>query len=193
VKVLQAIAKRLDRRLLLVRRGEGCVWAWLGGRREFGQEEIDSISAHWPTQLVLALGDPGQGLAGWRLTHRQAAAALPVAQRADEAIVHYADVALLASALQDNVLATSLRQKYLVPLEVSRDGGAAARETLRAYFAAGGNVSSAAAALGVSRPTVSSRLASIEDLLGQALDAATAEIETALRLDEIEESRRPGG
>jgi len=45
---------------------------------------------------------------------------------------------------------------------------------------------SAAAALGVSRATVSSRLGAIEERLGRSPDAVSAEIEVALRLDEIE-------
>jgi DNA-binding PucR family transcriptional regulator len=88
--------------------------------------------------------------------------------------------------LQDELLATSLRQLYLDPLRGERDGGVVAMNTLRAYFAASGNASSAAAALGISRRTVGSRLAAIEDRLDLRLDAASAEIETALRLDEIE-------
>jgi DNA-binding PucR family transcriptional regulator len=83
-----------------------------------------------------------------------------------------------------------LRRNYLAPLESDRDGGTAAKNTLRAYFAAAGNVSSSAAALGVSRQTVRSRVTAIEDRLGRPLETASAEIQTALRLDEIDESRR---
>src|SRR4029077_15954907 len=102
-----------------------------------------------PAEVALAIGEPAEGLAGWRQSHRQGAAAFNVARRRWKPIVRYADVALLASAMQDELLVSSLRQLYLEPLEAERDGGRVARETLRAYFGTERNVSSAAAALGV--------------------------------------------
>ncbi len=186
-QALASLGESLDRRLLLAEPDEQSAWAWLGGRRRFECEELGFIASYpWPDGSALACGEPGQGLGGWRLSHHQAAAALPVAQRGPATLVHYADVALLAAVLRDDLLATSLRQGYLAPLEAERDGGAAAKQTLRAYFAAAGNVSSAAAALGANRDTVRSRLVAIEERLGRPLEAASAEIETALRLDEIE-------
>jgi hypothetical protein len=179
--------ERLDRRLLLAEPDEQAAWAWLGGRRRFECEELGFIASYpWPDGSALACGEPGQRLGGWRLSHRQAAAALPVAQRGPATVVHYADVALLASVLQDDLLDTSLRQAYLAPLEAERDGGRAAKDTLRAYFAAAGNTSSAAAALGVNRRTVASRLTAIEDCLDRPLLTSSAELEVALRLDQLE-------
>lgn len=83
------------------------------------------------------------------------------------------------------MLATSLQNLYLEPLAEERDGGEVARETLRAYFAAQRNVSSAAAALGVNRHTVSNRLRAIEVRLGRSLTASGTEIEAALCLAEL--------
>jgi hypothetical protein len=184
---LAAIGERLDRRLLIVEPDDQSAWAWLGGRRSFECEELGFIASYpWPEGSALACGEPGRGLGGWRLSHRQAAAALPVAQRGAATVVRYAEVALLAAALQDDLLATSLRHGYLAPLESERDGGKAAKQTLRAYLDAAGNVSSAAAALGVNRHTVSRRLGAIEERYGRPLDSTSAEIEVALRLDEIE-------
>jgi len=62
-----------------------------------------------------------------------------------------ADVALLAAVLKDEEFAQSLVEIHLSPLENQSDGGAVSRETLRAYFAAGCNASTAAAALEVAR------------------------------------------
>jgi DNA-binding PucR family transcriptional regulator len=78
----------------------------------------------------------------------------------------------------------SLRQLYLEPLAGERDGGEVLRETLRAYFEAERNVSSAAAALGVTRKTVTNRLCVVEERLGRRLGLCSAEIEAVLRLDE---------
>lgn len=184
-RALGDLAKALDRRPLIVPRSEGTVWAWLGARRPVDMEQLARLlSDAWPAGLRLALGEPAAGLTGWRLTHRQAAAALPVAVRGPDSVARYRDVALVASALRDDLLATSLRGLYLEPLEAGRDGGETARETLRAYFAAG-NVSSSAAALGVRRHTVSDRLREVEAKLGRSLSACAAELELALRLDEL--------
>ncbi len=183
-ETMREIASRLDRRLLLVRQPRGIVWAWLGSRRRLDPTELELFAAaSKPAQLVLAIGEPGHGLGGWRFTHRQARAALPIALRGDASHVRYADVALRASILHDEILTTSLRELYLVPLEAEKDGGLALRETLRAYFAAGRNASSAASALGVSRQTIGSRLRTVEERIGRNLDGCATEIEIALQMD----------
>jgi hypothetical protein len=186
---LSGLGERLDRRLLLVERGADSAWAWFSGPRRFECEEVAFIAAYpWPEGSALACGEPGERLAGWRLSHHQAAAALLVAKRAAATLVHYSDVALLAAVLQDDLLATSLRSAYIEPLRSERDGGEAMKATLRAYFTAARNVSSAAAALGISRKTVGSRLTAVEEHLGRSLDAVATELDLALRLDQLEDA-----
>jgi PucR C-terminal helix-turn-helix domain len=185
---LRGLASALDRRLLLVWPNGTAVWGWLGGRRCVQSAEIvDCASSRgWPGEAFLALGEPGRGLAGWRFSHRQASTAVPIALRVPRRMVRYADVSLLASVLQDDLLAASLRQIYLAPLTEERDGGAMLRQTLRAYLAAERNISSAAAALGVSRRTVANRLQRVEEILGSSLGGVLAEIEMALRLEGLD-------
>jgi hypothetical protein len=189
---IRELASKLGCRLLLLHREEDLLWAWLGSRRRLdpaelaaalaGERGAGAASDQSLALLAVALGEPAEGLAGWRLTHRQAAAALPVARRGGERVVRYADVALLAATLQDDLLAESLRRLYLEPLEAERDGGAALRETLRAYFDCEHNSASTAAVLGVTRQTVNYRLRTVERRIGQPLSARTSEIEVALRL-----------
>jgi len=131
----------------------------------------------------------GRYFAGWRLTHRQAQAVLPIARRSGKSCLRYADGALLASLLQDDLLATSLQERYLSPLASERDGG----RTLRAYFAANRNASSAAAALGVNRYTIANRLRIVEERVGRSLASAGAEIEAALRLHDLDDGARQFG
>ncbi len=182
-EALRDLASAFGSRLLTVSRSEGAVWAWLGSR-----EPLEMCALHryaqesWPEGVKVAIGEQGLGLAGWRLSHRQAKAALPVAMRSPEPFVRYVDVALLAAVLQDELLAGTLRRLYLEPLQAERDGGDVAIETLRAYFAAGRNVSSAAAGLGVSRQAVGSRLRAAEERLGRPVDTCAAELEVALHL-----------
>jgi PucR C-terminal helix-turn-helix domain/GGDEF-like domain len=182
--VIRSLAASLDRRLLSVQRQDGEVWAWLGGRLPVDPRALQDATRS--PDVFLAFGEPAQGMGGWRLTHRQAKAAMAVALRIPKSSVYYAEVALLASIFHDHLLSTSLRQLYLTPLEAGRDGGGSARETLRAYFATERNVSAAAAALGVSRRTVANRLRAVEDHLGRPLSTCAAEMEIALKLHDLE-------
>jgi PucR C-terminal helix-turn-helix domain/GGDEF-like domain len=183
-EVMRGLAKRLDRRLLASRPEEEPVWAcWLGGRSPLEAAQVlRALGEIALDQAFVAVGEPGEGLSGWRLSHRQAKAALPIAVRRGEHTVRYADVAVLASILCDDLGTISLRQLYLEPLESGRDGGKVARETLRAYFATERNISSTAAALGVDRGTVKNRIRAIEELFGRPLSDFATDLETALRL-----------
>lgn len=182
---MRELAKRLDRRLLAVQREEELVWAcWLGGNRPVETAEAVRILGELETKgVVITLGEPAEGLEGWRFSHLQAKAALAVAGGRGETIARYADVAIEAAVLRDDLLARSLHRLYLEPLERMRDGGNVARETLRAYFAAERNISSTAAALGVDRRTVRNRIRAIEELIGRPLTVAAADLEIALRSD----------
>jgi hypothetical protein len=185
-EAMRLLAGRLDRRLLAVRREEELTWAcWLGGRRPLeAAQALQALGEMSLDRVFVTVGEPGEGLTGWRLSHRQAKAALPIAERRGQAVLHYADVALLASILRDDLIATSLHQLYLEPLERARDDGKVGRETLRAYFAAERNISSTAAALGVDRRTVTNRIRAIEDLFSRPLKDFATELETALRMDQ---------
>ena len=200
--LVRELAVGVDRRLLSVAQGERSVWAWLGGRERFVVADVerfegkvaacqgagggigrgaDGLGSHPP--VVLALGEPARGLEGWRLTHRQAQAALVVALRRPRPFTRYRDVALLAGALKDEALARALLEIYIAPLDDGRGGGPVLRATLRAYLDAERSVSSAAAALGVVRRTVENRLSTIEARLGRSLHPCPAELEVALELD----------
>lgn len=185
-KVLRELATALDRRLLFGKREEEPVWgAWLGGRSRLHSREAVAVAKELVTsQVFVTVGEPSEGLVGWRFTHHQAKAALPIAVAMGRHVLLYAEVALQAAIAQDDFTAGSLRQLYMEPLERGRDGGRLARETLRAYFDADRNISSTAAALGVDRRTVRNRLRSIEELLGRPLRGSLADLEIALRLDD---------
>jgi hypothetical protein len=183
---IRDFAKTLDCRLLMARADDGTVWGWFGAERTLASREVLRLAGTcWPADATLAIGEAGQGIEGWRKTHRQAKAAIQVAQRGEKTVVAYADVALFAAALNDELLAGSLQDIYLTPLERERDGGVALRQTLHAYMAAGRNASAAAASLGVSRKTVSIRVRIAETRIGRSLDSCAAELETALRLRSV--------
>ncbi len=164
------------------------VWAWLGGRQPPSLEEI--IDA-WPNGgLGIAFGEPRRGLDGWRQTHREAQVAYQVLSRGSLDLVRSRDVLVVAAVLQDETIATALTETYLEPLDGRGDTGAVLRKTLRAYFSAGQNAATAAAALDVNRHTVERRIRSVEEKVGQLLDDCRAQLEVALAIEEINSRTR---
>lgn len=177
---------------LIVRPAGGAIWGWTGRGGGFERGELDTlISSAAGGDLRLAVGEPAAGVAGWRLTHRQARAALPVALRAHAQAVRYSEVAVLATVLRDELLAESLRRFYLEPLDEGRGDGDELRRTLRAFFAADRSVSHAGAAIGVTRQAVSRRLRVAEERLGGSIASCAGDLELALRLDALETEPRP--
>ena len=180
---VRELAARLDCQLLSLPREDGVLWAWLGARRRLEPAVARASCSLLSAECLVGFGEPGESFAGWRRTHRQALAALGVARQGPERLVRYAEAALLASALQDDLLADSLRHLYLDPLHAGRDDGRSLRHTLRTYLAHDRNSASTAAALGVSRQTINSRLRLAEERIGRPLGACAGELEVALRLD----------
>ena len=187
-EALEELRAALRARMLSINPSEQTTWAWLtGGQRKIEPGEVQQlIQAEGRSKDVsLAVGEPGQRLAGWRSTHHQAQAAHIVLQRSQRRFARYGDVALLAAALKDQTLAQTLHDTYLSPLQDSRDGGLVLQETLHAYCAAARNISSTASTLNVARSTVESRLRTIEDRLGRTLHHYPPELEIALHLDKL--------
>ena len=190
-EAVREIAAGVDRQLLAVPRGTGLVWAWLGGHRRLAVDDVERFLAdHASADFSVAVGEPRQGVDGWRLTHREAQAALEVMLRKPQRLTRGSEAILVAALLRDEVLARSLLETYVSPLEDGTYSGSSIRETLRAYFEAGLNAATAAAALGVDRHTVQRRLRKAEAALGRQLDSCHAELEVALRLDELEGAKR---
>ena len=181
-KLLPELAREVDRQLLAVESRVDTIWAWLGGRSRIDAGEVVRRVRRWSADLKVAVGEPGLGPAGWRLSHQQARAVLSLAEGEPVASARYADKALLASVRRDQVLVESLRALYLDPLSDDREGGRELRRTLEAYFDADFNVSSAAAALEVHRTTVTSRLRTVEDRIGRSISQCALDLNVALRL-----------
>jgi hypothetical protein len=185
-EAVRGLGAGLDREVLSIARGEKTMWIWLGGQDILPVAGVESwLSVMVDMGVSLALGEPSRGTQGWRLTHRQAQAALLVALHRPRGITRYAEDMLLAAALRDETLAMSLQEIYMAPLASQRDGGLVLRETLRGYFDATGNAATAAVRLKVDRHTVERRLQKIEERLGRLLSTCQAELEVALSLHEL--------
>lgn len=183
---IRRLAKMLGGQLLIVQDSPSQFWAWIGFVQESSTAQRDDVlQAKWDPAVRMGVGEPAPRFAGWRHTHWQAAAAFSIAIQGDAPLVLYAEVALLAATSEHPLLPDFLWANYLAPLATTRDGGAAFKDTLRAYFSRGRQASSAAEALGVKRHTVRNRLDEIEKLIGRSITSCTAELELALQIEEL--------
>jgi hypothetical protein len=188
--VLALLAGALELRLLVVSVSGQTVWAWLGGpgqddrglRRALGELELSDSG--------LAFGHIGDGLEGFRSSHREARGAHRIAVATGATVMHYDDVALECVMLADERAARAFIAAELAPLDRGRDGGKL-RETLTAYFTSGFNASAAAAMLKVNDRTIAYRLNSIEEQLGRPVRARQTELQAAIRLERVLQGRPP--
>jgi hypothetical protein len=184
-EAIRGLEASLDCQSLWVSRDEETVWAWFGSHRTLTLAEIKcALDARSILDVTMAVGEPARGPEGWRLTHRQAQVAFRVALRQQQTI-SYADVPLEAAMLCDELLARVHMERYLAPLGDWKDGPTILPQTARAYFATGHNAEAAAAKLGIDRGTVRTRVRAIEQRLGCPLPVCQAELEVALRLEEL--------
>jgi hypothetical protein len=181
----RAMSERLACRSLIAPIDEEVVAAWFGSPGNAGTERVERVFVELASKEVSAtLGEARAGLDGWRLTYHEAQAALQVLLRKPGRLVRCRDVILEGAVLWDRQLATSLVQTFLAPLD-DRGTGEVLRRTLTAYFEANRNVTSAAAALSLARPTVERHLRRVEEQLGQTLDACCAQVQVALTIEEL--------
>ncbi len=176
-----SLKPHLGRKLLPVTLGEETVWAWFGGQQKPTIGDIERLP---PANELLAIGEPGRGMDGWRLTHCQAREALRLAARKSDKLARYGDGPLLAAALQNDTLARWLNA-FLSMLD-GRGDGRKLRQTLRAYIDAECSATSAAPVLKIGRHTVESHVRVAEELLGRPLRVCISELNVALALDELE-------
>lgn len=169
---------------LILPQGGETAWAWLGRPTPTEPSEIKRALHGKRTGLSVAVGEPRQGLDGWRLTHYEARAGFEILLLGPQRFVRGSEVGLMAAVLRDKPLRESLQETFLVPLDL--DGrGDVLRKTLHAYFAADGNEVAAAAALQVNRQTVHRRLGKVENRLGRLLHTCRPELEVILSLQHL--------
>lgn len=186
-KTVRHLAKIARCRVLSVRPDDRECWAWLGFDSAPSETAVVRCARtlNHGDQATIALGEPGDGIDGWRLTHQQAKTTLPIAQRDPQRVGCHSESAMLAAVLRDDLLAESLTRSYLAPLKDDLGGDVYLKRTLRAYLKSGRNISSTAAALRVSRPTVKKQVDRAEQLLGHRLDLRPVQLEAALCLWEF--------
>ncbi len=181
----RTLAESLGCDLLAVPHGEETVWAWFGSSRGIDLGRLGELAGR-NGSLSLAAGEPRDGVDGWRLSHREAQATLPVALLEPPGLTRYSDVALVADALRNEATGKALIDRYLGPWSQHRDGERL-RATVRTYLDSDCNAASTASALKVNRHTVQRRLRKVEEAIGEPLSARRAELDVALRLERLTE------
>jgi hypothetical protein len=184
--LVRRLVKEVGCRSLVLAPSSEELWAWLGSTRG----PVDSaavrtwLDANGTPDLPIGMGETKNERSGWGLTYRQAQESVWVAAAKSAPVVAYPEAALLASMARDPVLTTSLQERYLHPLSKARDAETL-RNTLRIYFQADGNGTSAASTLGVSRQTVANRIETVEECLGMPLRECREALHAALGLEEL--------
>lgn len=175
-----------DANLLAHPVGDGTWWAWLGWPTPPEDKHIDALAATSLPDVLVGLGEPGQGREGFRRSHTQAREAERTARLRhppNGGVVRHRDVEVAALLCADPERARRLAADRL-GLLASRDPNTArVRETVRVYLAHGRSVARTAEALHVHQKTVAYRLARATELLGRPVVEATQELETALLID----------
>lgn len=177
--------------------GVGQVWLWVTSRRLDRAPAPDDLRL--PDHLAVGIGEPHQGIAGFRRTHLEASDALQLGlQCAEPRSLRYRDVALATLLNQDRERAQWFVETELGGLSADTPDMHELRRTLHVYFATRMRVAPAADQLYIHRNTMRDRLRRIERLLGYRPADRPAVCQAALQLSELTTPRasapvtRPG-
>ncbi|MCG2622971.1 helix-turn-helix domain-containing protein [Arthrobacter sp. I2-34] len=160
------------------------VLIWLGSRGPLDTSGLE-LSGTWPSPLRIAVGTTGQGLAGFRQSHREALAAERVARLVGRSgtVTRYEEVELLSLLLADTRQSAAFVRRTLGPkLAVPDDRARELRRTLLHYLDNKGSLALTAAALHTHRNTVAYRIRQINEVLPPA--APSYQVRCALELAE---------
>lgn len=168
--------------LVLQREGGTEFWWALKSRALVDAPRIvESIER--PAWMNLAIGVPGHGLEGIRLSHRAAHQAARVGRAAAHGHVWvYDDVELLAMMMSDPEAARMFVHRELHGALSTAPKAAAVRTTVRLFLENGGSRLKTAEALNLAATSVAYRVSRMSDLLGRQVSDRPVETLLALQL-----------
>ncbi len=182
--------------LLTVPMGAGLLACWVG----FAGPAPDALEvrAGYGQRMDVAIGEPREGLDGFRRSHREALDARRVAGLAHRSfgITHYGNVALLSMLLNDLDAAAQFVERELMGLAEDSDAVRRLTSTLRVFFEEGSSFKRTSRRLGVHGNTVVYRVQRAAELLGHNIGERQLEVRVALQLVDVlrrsnEEPDRP--
>jgi len=167
------------RQVLTVIASSSSVWAWLAAAADTGAGAIAAATAAHPA-VRIAVGPIGAGVDGFRRSHFDAVATQRLmSRRPDLRVASFADVQLVALALQDEQRAREFVARTLGKLT---DADPELRDTLCVYIGEQFSAARAARALYTHRNTVLNRLQRAERLLPLPLAGHGLEVGVALEI-----------
>lgn len=170
---------------LTLRWGTTCIWGW-------GSVALDSAPMACPSYGLelpgtrIAVGTWGNGLVGFRTTHREAVAAEDVAimfPKVRMDVVDYKEISLLTLAVSNLERAMDFSVSELGALAERNQRSKELRITVKEYLELR-SPKAVAEKLFLARGTVTYRLRQAEELLGHSLESRATELRLAIELFE---------
>lgn len=180
VRAIQATADQLGYRSKVIHHDDGTVWAWLGTCRAIEVGRVEEIILAF-ADVVVAMGEPVEGLLGFRETHRLAQRALLVGRITGQRSTRYAHVARSANTLADPIYNRWLNDTFITPLTMHPEGDVLLK-TLAAYYQAARNAAKAAKLLKGGRSTVTRHLEKVREIIDRPLSLCHTDLEDAVQL-----------
>jgi hypothetical protein len=164
--------------------GAHSAWLWVA---QLSPPPAGGPPLELPPGVRAAVGISHSGPSGFRLSHLQARAALAVADRSAEPVLHYADVEL--ACLANGVVAEDVRAEFirreLGGLNSSDDAAKRIRETLRVYLQQGCDATTTGERLHLHPNGVRYRVKQAEEKLGHGVNHRRAHLELALEMSRV--------
>jgi DNA-binding PucR family transcriptional regulator len=172
---------------LFVPYDERCAWVWfpLSAAALPEEDHLQRVLAKADPSVRLVLGDSGEGIEGFRRSHRQAARVQALATAAGEhcdRALTFRDVGAIALMTSDMAAARTWVTDTLDELATDDDHHERLRETLRVFLATGGSYTAAAAKLSMHKNSVQYRVRKAEEMLGRPVADSRLDVELALKL-----------
>jgi len=173
-------------RPLFVPCDDSSAWAWLPIGRCAGIEpEVIRLSAGSGGRVMVAVGEPAQGIDGFRITHTQAVQTQAVALLGGACapqVTMFGQVGVAALLSADVEAARAWVSQVLGPLATDDDHCARLRETLRVFLATGGSYTASAAELAMHKNSVKYRVEKAGQERGRPIRGDRLEVELALHV-----------
>jgi hypothetical protein len=191
VRVLEKSLTTLARSLgvsgqpLFFARDRSTAWAWLPLGREASHHDPDAADLGAHQSMRIALGSPGAGLTGFRVSHLEAVRAQQVALAARataQPLTSYDDPEVRTAAMlaADLDAARRLVGNALGGLASDTEGAERLRDTLLTFLAEKGSYTATAERVHLHKNTVKYRVDKAVEERGRPLDDGRLELELAL-------------
>jgi DNA-binding PucR family transcriptional regulator len=173
-------------RPLFVPCDDSSAWAWLPIGRCAGIEpEVIRQTAGSDGRVMVAVGEPAQGIDGFRITHTQAVQTQAVALLGGAyapQVTMFGQVGVAALLSADVEAARAWVSQVLGPLATDDDHYARLRETLRVFLATGGSYTASAAELAMHKNSVKYRVEKAGQERGRPIRCDRLDVELALHV-----------